>query len=255
MYTPRSKLAAIVLALLIAAAPASASLLPTEDDNISIPPIQIPGTEITLPGGDLNQYFEELRSWAIAKITNIVSHLDPRLASIVSDYLGKLGLPASEEIETKVAEEVENNTTPNPFGVNPTVMGSHIGQSTSQTVQKAQVESVLGKANQENLAQEISRITQLNNSVAEASARASSTNISQEIMHELAKQNVDIASILGAVHQENLQTRLATTANTEALVNMNSNLSQKDLEKKIALAADRSGLFTTVTQFSTFMEQ
>ena len=217
-------------------------------------------------GINLDFYLDSAQDFLINQITGAidlggleqypgVSILNQKILEGISAKIGELfgviGYPNPNAIDREIPEiivnddpeEIEEFTT---FGKKQLAISSGKRQILS-----AYLESRMGEEAQQQKKQQLEAISLLADSSLNAATDAASSDVTQDVMKQIAVQQANNAFISQAIHAELAQLGLNQNMSLSELSNISENMEQQEWQGKVNSAAARVSFVDAITQFSS----
>ena len=164
---------------------------------------------------------------------------------------GELGIPIPDEVQKAIdlAASVKDGKE-GSFGIGSTALSQILrGQVDSKTT-SAVSENLLSKEGQTRIKDVKEMTAQAAASSLQASATAGSSNVTQDVLKQIAIQSGDMTSILKSIYDSTVDAQVADAATSVAIGNISQTLSEEAWGKKVETQANQIGLMDTTSLFS-----
>ena len=139
------------------------------------------------------------------------------------------------------------------FGIGSTALSQILrGQVDSKTT-SAVSEILLSKEGQTRIKDVKEMTAQAAASSLQASATAGSSNVTQDVLKQIAIQSGDTTSILKSIYDSTVDAQVADAATSVAIGNISQTLSEEAWGKKVETQANQIGLMDTTSLFSALV--
>ena len=173
------------------------------------------------------------------------------ISAKIGELFGVIGYPNPNAIDREIPEiivnddpeEIEEFTT---FGKKQLAISSGKRQ-----IMSAYIESRMGEEAQQQKKQQLEAISLLADSSLNAATDAASSDVTQDVMKQIAVQQANNAFISQAIHAELAQLGLGQNMSLSELSNISENMEQQEWQGKVNSAAARVSFVDAITQFSS----
>ncbi len=117
-------------------------------------------------------------------------------------------------------------------------------------ITSAVAENLLSSEGQSRIAEVKEMTAQANASSLQAVATASSSNVTQDVLKQMAIQSGDMTSILKSIYDSTVDAQVADAATSVAIGNISATLTEEAWGKKVDSQASQIGLMDTTSLFS-----
>ncbi len=244
----------------------SSSYALTQDLNNDLSQGEIGSITQEIFGVDLDSYLGTAREFLIDTITEtlnlgeleespLFSGLNntilQEIQSRIGDLFGVFGYPNPNAIDREIPEIIVNDETEEieeftTFGKKQLAISSGKRQ-----IMSAYIESRMGEEAQQQKKQQLEAISLLADSSLNAATDAASSDVTQDVMKQIAVQQANNAFISQAIHAELAQLGLGQNMSLSELSNISENMEQQEWQGKVNSAAARVSFVDAITQFSS----
>ncbi len=244
---PKSKKRLLVAGGLIAVS-ALAIFSPIKASGISIPS-QL-STLFGAAGVDVSQYLEYLTA-AEDFYSAVASENLGEILIGIEVASGELGIPIPEEVQKAIdLAASKKEGTEGAFGIGSTALGQVLNGQVDSKTTSANAENLLSSEGQSRIAEVKEMTAQANASSLQAVATASGSNVTQDVLKQMAIQSGDMTSILKSIYDSTVDAQVADAATSVAIGNISATLSEEAWGKKVESQASQIGLMDTTSLFS-----
>ena len=243
---PKSKKRLLIAGGLVAVS-ALAIFSPIKASGISIPS-QL-STLFGAAGVDVSSYLEYVNA-AESFYSAIASENLGEILVGIEVASGELGIPIPDEVQKAIdlAASVKDGKE-GSFGIGSTALSQILrGQVDSKTT-SAVSENLLSKEGQTRIKDVKEMTAQAAASSLQASVTAGSSNVTQDVLKQIAIQSSDTTSILKSIYDSTVDAQVADAATSVAIGNISQTLSEEAWGKKVETQASQIGLMDTTSYF------
>lgn len=164
---------------------------------------------------------------------------------------GELGIPIPEEVQKAIdlASSVKEGKE-GAFGIGSTALSQVLNGQVDSKTTSAIAENLLSEKGQSRIAEVKEMTAQANASSLQASATAGGSNVTQDVLKQMAIQNGDTNSILKSIYDSTVDAQVADAATSVAIGNISATLTEEAWGKKVESQASQVGLMDTTSLFS-----
>ena len=244
---PKSKKRLLIAGGLIAVS-ALAIFSPIKASGISIPS-QL-STLFGAAGVDVSSYLEYINA-AEDFYSAIASENLGEILVGIEVASGELGIPLPEEVQKAIdlAASAKEGTE-GAFGIGSTALSQVLnGQVDSKTTSSI-AENLLNEKGQSQIAESKEMTAQAVASSLSASKKAGGSNVTQDVLKEIATQGGDTNSLLKSIYDSTVDSQVADAVTSEAIGNISATLTEEAWGKKVESQASQIGLLDSTALFS-----
>ena len=164
---------------------------------------------------------------------------------------GELGIPIPDEVQKAIdlaASTKEGKE--GAFKIGSTALGQVLNGQVDSKMTSAVAENLLSSEGQSRIAEVKEMTAQANASSLQAVTTAGSSNVTQDVLKQMAIQSGDMTSILKSIYDSTVDAQVADAATSVAIGNISATLTEEAWGKKVDLQASQIGLMDTTSLFS-----
>ncbi len=192
--------------------------------------------------GSLDKY---ISSTVSRKLSDLSKSIRGDLQTAVNESVGALGLPDSTEVREKV-EEIA--------AVNDSAVDS-VDKATNEIdrqITRASADITLSKEGQERTKQQVEKTQTSIEQVEDSGSAAQDDVVTQNVMKRMAKQNIQIAGILGAIRTDTLKSKQSQDLANLNLTNISRSLDGQNQAQQKEVVGQGFNNLRTASQAKLF---
>ncbi len=204
----------------------------------------------------ISNYLSQFYKYLYSQLVKGLSEINPKLALVFEQTWGALGLPDPTKVSKIIFAQIagENGSTSTEiFQPNTTTIASVENSSAIEATVNSHIQAILGQEGQERLTKEMEKVTEMVSESAEALSVAEQSNISQNVLKALAKQNTLSTSISQATYLKMVEQNISTAYMNQSLKNISATLAESKFKSEIGASAEQLGLYSMAVQFGSLI--
>lgn len=168
---------------------------------------------------------------------------------------GELGIPLPEEVQIAI-DKVTNRTDKGnggAFGVETALLNRVLQSQANYEITKAGTQTLLSADGQKRISEMKEMTAQVATASTQASKTATTKNVTQDVLKQIAIQNSSNTSILKSIYDSTVDSQVANAVTAQAIGDMSKTMTQEAWSKKVDNQAGQIGLMDTTAQFSALV--